>query len=66
MDGENGYLIDVDDTEKLANLLKQLLLNPDECMRMGQHGYQISRQKFTLEVVSSLLHKYISPYIPMS
>jgi len=66
MDGENGYLIDVDDTERLANLLKQLLFNPDECMRMGQHGYQIYRQKFTLEVVSSLLHKYISPYIPMS
>lgn len=62
-DGDNGYLIQINDAEKLASLLIYLLSNPEKCAQMGQRGYDIYRQKFTLGVVSSSLNKYIAPYI---
>lgn len=63
IDGDNGYTIQINDAEKLASLLIYLLSNPEKCAQMGQRGYDIYRQKFTLEVVSSSLNKYIAPYI---
>jgi len=63
LDEDNGYLIQINDIDKLANLLIFLLSNPEKCAQMGQRGYDIYRQKFTLGVVSSLLRKYIAPYI---
>lgn len=63
IDGENGYLIQIDDEERLAHLLIDLLSHPEKCAQMGRIGYDIYRRKFTIEVVSSSLRGYISPFI---
>jgi glycosyltransferase involved in cell wall biosynthesis len=63
IEGDNGYLIQVNDEESLACLLIDLLSDPERCELMGRRGYDIYRQKFTLDVVSSSLKKHITPYI---
>jgi len=63
IDGSNGYTIQINDAEKLASLLIGLLSNPEKCAQMGQCSYDIYRQHFTLEVVSSSLKKHITSYI---
>jgi glycosyltransferase involved in cell wall biosynthesis len=63
LDGENGYLIDAQDVNKLSNLLIQLLSSPKICEQMGNRGYEIFHKKFTLEIVSSLLKESIESKI---
>lgn len=62
-DQDNGYLIGVNDEEKLASILIDLLSDPGKCERMGRRGYDIYRNKFTIDVVSSSLKKYIYPFV---
>lgn len=63
IDGENGYLVGIDDAQRLADLLVHLLSNPDRCEQMGQRGYDVYRKKFSLDIVSSSLKNYITPHI---
>ncbi|MBK8161627.1 MAG: glycosyltransferase family 4 protein [Gammaproteobacteria bacterium] len=63
IDGDNGYLVGIDDVNGLARLLIGLISDPAKCERMGRRGYDIYREKFTLEAVSSSLKRYITPFI---
>lgn len=46
--GENGYLFNVDDHEKLREFLKELLCDPDKIARMSRKSRSII-QKYTIE-----------------
>lgn len=63
IDGENGYLIDIDDEQALVKHLAELLTHSERCRRMGENGYGIYRRQFTLEAVSTLLRRSIMPHI---
>lgn len=62
-DGDNGYLVNVDDAKSLARLLISLLTNPGECERLGLRGYDIYRETFTMDSVSESLKKLVTPFI---
>jgi len=41
--GENGFLLELDDIEGLADALVKLLRDPELCRRMGERSYAVSR-----------------------
>ncbi len=49
--GENGLLVPVRDTEKLASALERLLLDPELRGRMGRRGRKCAEQHFSQEKV---------------
>lgn len=63
VDGDSGYLIQINDVEYLASLLIALLLDPAKCELMGQRGFENYRKRFSMDVVSSALKNYISPVV---
>lgn len=48
-DGENGFLVDPDNTGEMAYALKKLLADADLRERMGKKGYQSYTEKFSPE-----------------
>ncbi|MGE5693157.1 MAG: glycosyltransferase family 4 protein, partial [Candidatus Zixiibacteriota bacterium] len=46
-DGENGFLVDPDNPDEMANALKKLLADADLKDRMGKKGYQSYLEKFS-------------------
>lgn len=48
-DGLNGYIVPKNDSETLADAIAKLLESPEERMKMGQVGYTIYKEKFTLK-----------------
>lgn len=58
-DGDNGYLIGIDDEQVLADRLVELLTHPDRCQGMGASGYGVYLRQFTLEAVSSSLRQFV-------
>jgi glycosyltransferase involved in cell wall biosynthesis len=51
--GENGYMIEPGDTEKLASYLITLLAHSESAIKMGQNGRVIAMNKFTLQSLVS-------------
>jgi glycosyltransferase involved in cell wall biosynthesis len=48
-DGVTGKLVPVDDFERLAEAISNLLDDPDECSRLGRNAKLSARQRFSLE-----------------
>ncbi len=46
VDGENGFLVPVGDSQVLAKKILYLLNNPDKAKEMGQKGREMVRKKF--------------------
>ena len=57
-DGENGYLIEPENTREFAESLYKIASNPKLLLKMGREGRDIIEQKFTLEyAVKDFLNK---------
>ena len=54
-DGVNGIICERQNAESLAAAIEKLLLNPELRKQMGQKGYEIYHQKFTLDKFESNL-----------
>jgi glycosyltransferase involved in cell wall biosynthesis len=52
VDGWNGFLVKPTNHLQLAEKLKYLLTNEDECLRMGKNGRVLVDQKFTWKTVA--------------
>ncbi len=48
-DGENGYLVDVDDAEALRDRLQGLAASPDLRLRMGARSRRIAQDRFDMD-----------------
>ncbi|MBI4225743.1 glycosyltransferase family 4 protein [Candidatus Roizmanbacteria bacterium] len=58
-DGENGYLIPRGDINLFAEKMRFLLENPKKAEEMGEIGYQILSNQFTVKAhIDRLLHYY--------
>ena len=44
LDGENGFLIPVGDTERMADAMRKLMKDPEQCNRMGCRAKQIKEK----------------------
>jgi len=64
-DGESGFLVDPTDSIQIGERLKELLLSPELCHKMGARGREIALERFhsdavaakTRAVYESALHK---------
>jgi glycosyltransferase involved in cell wall biosynthesis len=50
-EGKNGYLVEPGDIPGLVNALLQLLKNPERCRSFGEHGFQLTRERYSWEAV---------------
>lgn len=48
-DGKNGYIVPSKDSVSLANAIEKLIKNRDRQIEMGEYGYKIYKEKFTLK-----------------
>ena len=48
--GVNGYVCKREDSVTLANSIEKLLNNKELCIDLGENGYKIFKEKFTLDV----------------
>ncbi|OYD13762.1 glycosyl transferase family 1 [candidate division WOR-3 bacterium JGI_Cruoil_03_44_89] len=55
-DGENGFLLEPNDTKGFANRMIEILQNPDTAEEMGRKGKEIVREKF---LITRLLSDYL-------
>ncbi len=55
-DGENGFLVDPQDTDAFAERVIKLLKDPDLAREMGQKGHQTVKEKF---LITRLLIDYL-------
>jgi len=56
-DGESGYLVDPLDSIQIGERLKELLLTPELCRRMGAKGREIALARFHPDVVAAKTRK---------
>ncbi|MCC7289865.1 glycosyltransferase family 4 protein [bacterium] len=59
-DGKDGYLVNFDDVEGLANRIEELLNNQDLREQMGKAGYAKLIKEYTWERVFQILDKYFN------
>jgi glycosyltransferase involved in cell wall biosynthesis len=52
-DGESGFLVDPTDSVQIGERLKELLLSPELCMKMGARGRGIALARFHSDVVAA-------------
>jgi len=58
-DGQNGFLIDPENEQQLAEKIKFLIDNPEERLKMGIYGRQLAEQEFSSgRMVERLLNLY--------
>ncbi len=58
-DGENGFLVQPNDAQSIAEALKSLLANPEQCRRFGMKSLEIIERQYTWRAVCEKLHFYI-------
>jgi glycosyltransferase involved in cell wall biosynthesis len=46
--GENGLLVPLEDEEGLANAIKSLVLNPQQCVVLGEAGWRRVHEHFSI------------------
>jgi colanic acid/amylovoran biosynthesis glycosyltransferase len=56
-DGINGALVPDRDPPALAAALERLLDNPEQGRRLGEHGRQLAREKFSIETSARQLRE---------
>lgn len=56
-DGKNGYLVDVKDIDGLVEKMEYLLLNYNECKKMGKQSLQMVREKYNVKDVNMSIMK---------
>lgn len=52
-DGESGFLVDPTDSVQIGERLKELLLSPELCRKMGARGREIALARFHSDVVAA-------------
>ncbi|MGB2059687.1 MAG: glycosyltransferase family 4 protein, partial [Alcanivorax sp.] len=56
-DGDNGYLVPVQDVTSLANAMIKLIVSPDRVSTMGARSRQIAEEKYDVHKVNAVMLK---------
>lgn len=59
VDGANGYAVEPDDVERLAEVLIELLGDPEKCRRFGERGRQLAEERFNWDVVGERVRERV-------
>jgi glycosyltransferase involved in cell wall biosynthesis len=63
VEGKNGYTIEPNDPQKLADKLIELLGSPEKCKTFGAHGHQHMWNKYTWDKTGARLRENIEQYL---
>lgn len=61
--GENGYLVDYNNTQQLTERLIELISNPNKCKTFGEKGYYSTRERYTWEKTGQRIKKNINTFL---
>ena len=53
LDGINGYLVPIKESQKLSLAIQKLIVNKELRVRMGQESFKIAKTKFSSEIINS-------------
>jgi glycosyltransferase involved in cell wall biosynthesis len=59
LDGETGYLVKCGDVERLAEVLIELIGNPEKCRSLGENGRRLVLEKYSWEKVGAEIAKNV-------
>lgn len=62
-DGVNGCFCERMDSVSLANGIEKLLKDKESCIELGENGYKIFKEKFTLEIFNNNITKILKEII---
>lgn len=57
--GKNGFLVEVNQPQQLANSLIRLLDDPALCQRMGNEGYKCTLETYNWDVVTAKMKEHV-------
>lgn len=57
VDGDNGYLVPVQDVAELADAMMKLIENPDRIATMGARSRQVAEEKYDVHKVNAVMLK---------
>lgn len=57
IEGLNGYLVKVKDTQELINRMEYLISNRDICKKMGEESAKIAKEKYDVKIVNQSIMK---------
>lgn len=60
IEGKNGYIVPVKDSEKLADAMKKFILNPEKVNLMGTESINYCREKFEVGKVNKKMLEILS------
>jgi glycosyltransferase involved in cell wall biosynthesis len=63
IEGKNGYLIEVDNPQQLADKTIELLASPQKCQSFGEYGHQMVRDRYTWEKTGAKIGQKIAQFI---
>ena len=55
LDGETGYVVKCGDIERLAEVLVELIGDPEKCLRLGENGRRLVLERYNWEKVGALI-----------
>ena len=61
--GDNGYLVQPDDIDHLAEVLIDLVGNPEKCQAFGERGYRIAMDRYSWDKVGFRMKQHIDEII---
>jgi glycosyltransferase involved in cell wall biosynthesis len=56
---ENGYLVDLQSSRQIEAALRELLDDPEKCMRYGRNGFMMAKEKYTWESTGRRMKEHI-------
>jgi glycosyltransferase involved in cell wall biosynthesis len=59
LDGQTGYLLELDDVEGLARALGDLLGNPERCRAFGAAAHKLALERYSWENVGRAMRRHI-------
>jgi glycosyltransferase involved in cell wall biosynthesis len=63
IEGKNGYLVEVDNPQQLADKAIELLASPQKCQAFGECGHQMVWDKYTWEKTGAKIKQNIAKFI---
>lgn len=63
IEGKNGYLIEVDNPQQLADKAIELLASPQKCKSFGEYGHQMVWDTYTWEKTGAKIKQNIAKFI---
>jgi glycosyltransferase involved in cell wall biosynthesis len=63
IEGENGYLVEPNNAEQLAQRLIALMASPDRCKAFGEYGHRLFWERYTWEKTGARMCENIERYL---